>query len=63
MKRIDWSTLDDAGRREALARPRRRTEARVTDTVREIMEDVRRPRRRRRDRLEPEAGRRRPPAA
>ncbi|MFY8163067.1 MAG: histidinol dehydrogenase, partial [Brevundimonas sp.] len=41
MKRIDWSTLDDAGRREALARPRRRTEARVTDTVREIMDDVR----------------------
>jgi histidinol dehydrogenase len=41
MRRIDWSTLDDAGRREALARPRRRTETRVADTVREILEDVR----------------------
>jgi histidinol dehydrogenase len=41
MKRLDWSTLDAAGRIEALARPRRRTEARVSDTVREIMEDVR----------------------
>jgi hypothetical protein len=28
MKRLDWSTLDAAGRREALARPRSRTEAR-----------------------------------
>jgi histidinol dehydrogenase len=41
MKRLDWSTLDAAGRLEALARPRRRTETRVTDTVREIMDDVR----------------------
>ena len=41
MRRIDWSTLDAAGRREALARPQRRTEARVTDAVRGIMDDVR----------------------
>ncbi|MDP3800788.1 histidinol dehydrogenase [Brevundimonas sp.] len=41
MRRIDWSTLDIAGRIEALARPGRRTEARVGDTVREIMDDVR----------------------
>ena len=41
MKRIDWNTLDAAGRTEALARPQRRTETRVSDTVREIMEDVR----------------------
>ncbi|HYD26744.1 histidinol dehydrogenase [Brevundimonas sp.] len=41
MRRIDWSTLDAAGRREALARPTRRTEARVSDVVREIFDDVR----------------------
>ena len=41
MKRLDWSTLDSAGRREALARPSRRTETRVAATVREIMDDVR----------------------
>ncbi len=41
MKRFDWSTLDAAGRIEALARPQRRTEARVSDTVRGIMDDVR----------------------
>jgi histidinol dehydrogenase len=41
MRRIDWSTLDAPGRREALARPQRRTDARVSDTVREIMDDVR----------------------
>lgn len=40
MKRIDWSSLDAAGRKAALARPARRTEARVTDRVREIFEDV-----------------------
>ena len=40
MKRFDWITLDEAGRAEALARPRQRTETRVTDTVREIMDDV-----------------------
>ncbi|HYC98992.1 histidinol dehydrogenase [Brevundimonas sp.] len=40
MRRMDWSTLDAAGRREALARPARRTEARVSDVVREIFDDV-----------------------
>jgi len=41
MKRFDWNGLDAAGRVEALARPRQRTEARVTDTVREILDDAR----------------------
>lgn len=41
MRLIDWNALDAAGRREALARPARRTEARVTDVVREILDDVR----------------------
>ena len=41
MRLIDWSTLDPAGRREALARPARRTEARVSDAVRQIFDDVR----------------------
>jgi len=40
MKRLDWSSLDAAGRKSALARPRQRTEARVTDVVREIFDDV-----------------------
>jgi len=40
MKRFDWITLDEAGRAEALARPLQRTETRVTDTVREIIDDV-----------------------
>jgi len=40
MRRIDWSSLDAAGRREALARPARRSETRVTDGVRAIFEDV-----------------------
>ena len=40
MKRFDWITLDETGRAEALARPLQRTETRVTDTVREIMDDV-----------------------
>lgn len=40
MKRIDWSSLDAAGRKTALARPARRTEAQVTDRVREIFDDV-----------------------
>ena len=31
MKRIDWSSLDANGRREALARPRRRTESDVVE--------------------------------
>jgi len=41
MRVIDWSTLDATGRREALARPARRTEAHVTGVVREILDDVR----------------------
>ena len=40
MRRIDWSSLDAAGRREALARPARRTAGDVTDAVRRIMDDV-----------------------
>ncbi|QYF86149.1 histidinol dehydrogenase [Brevundimonas sp. PAMC22021] len=40
MKRIDWTSLDAAGRREALARPARRTAGDVTDAVRRIMDDV-----------------------
>ena len=41
MRLIDWNTLDADGRREALARPARRTENRVTEVVREILDDVR----------------------
>ena len=41
MRRIDWTALDAAGRREALARPARRTGTSVTDVVREILDDVR----------------------
>jgi len=41
MRRIDWNALDADGRREALARPARRAETRVTDVVREILDDVR----------------------
>jgi len=37
---IDWTTLDAAGRRGALTRPTRRAEARVSDVVREIFDDV-----------------------
>ncbi|PZO35858.1 MAG: histidinol dehydrogenase, partial [Alphaproteobacteria bacterium] len=40
MKRIDWSSLDAAGQREALARPSRRSERAVTDVVRKIFDDV-----------------------
>jgi histidinol dehydrogenase len=40
MQRIDWSSLDAAGRREALARPKRRSETRVSDVVRAIFNDV-----------------------
>ncbi|MGV3580625.1 histidinol dehydrogenase [Brevundimonas sp.] len=40
MKRIDWAKLDAAGRREALARPKRRSEANVVDAVRAIFDDV-----------------------
>lgn len=41
MQRIDWASLDSAGRKAALARPTQRTEGRVVDVVREIFEDVR----------------------
>jgi histidinol dehydrogenase len=41
MQRIDWASLDAAGRKAALARPTQRTESRVVDVVREIFEDVR----------------------
>jgi histidinol dehydrogenase len=41
MRRIDWSTLDAAGRRAALARPQRRADAGVTKGVRAILDDVR----------------------
>ena len=40
MRLVDWTTLDAAGRRDALARPSRRAEARVSDVVREILDDV-----------------------
>ena len=41
MKRIDWSSLDEAGKKAALARPARRTSGDVTGVVREILDDVR----------------------
>jgi histidinol dehydrogenase len=41
MKRIDWSSLDAAGKRAALARPAQRTAGDVTDVVRAILDDVR----------------------
>lgn len=40
MRRLDWFSLDAAARREALARPARRTDAQVTDGVRAIFDDV-----------------------
>ena len=40
-KRIDWASLDDAGKREALARPAQRTAADVSDVVGTILDDVR----------------------
>ncbi len=40
MRRIDWSSLDTAGRKDALARPRRRSETSVGDVVRKIFDDV-----------------------
>jgi len=40
MRQIDWTTLSAEAQREALARPAQRTEARVSDTVREIFDDV-----------------------
>ncbi|GAA0868317.1 histidinol dehydrogenase [Brevundimonas basaltis] len=41
MRLIDWTTLDAASRREALARPSRRTGTRVGGGVRDIFDDVR----------------------
>ena len=41
MKRIDWSSLDAAGKKAALARPARRTANDVTEVVRAILDDVR----------------------
>ena len=41
MKRIDWSKLDAAGQKDALARPKRRSETSVGDVVRAIFDDVR----------------------
>lgn len=40
MRRIDWSSLDAEGRRVALARPARRTDADVVGIVRRIFDDV-----------------------
>ncbi len=40
-KRIDWSSLDAAGKKAALARPARRTAGDVTEVVRAILDDVR----------------------
>jgi histidinol dehydrogenase len=40
MRQIDWTTLSAEEQREALARPAQRTEARVSDTVRAIFDDV-----------------------
>ncbi|WP_428156593.1 histidinol dehydrogenase [Brevundimonas sp.] len=40
-KRIDWSSLDAAGKTAALARPAQRTAGDVTDVVRTILDDVR----------------------
>ena len=41
MKLIDWSSLDAAGKRAALARPAQRTAGDVTEVVRAILDDVR----------------------
>jgi histidinol dehydrogenase len=40
MRQIDWATLSAEEQRVALARPAQRTEARVSDVVREIFDDV-----------------------
>jgi len=40
-KRIDWSSLDAAGKTAALARPAQRTAGDVTEVVRNILDDVR----------------------
>jgi len=42
VKRLDWSALNPAARRAALARPARRRDAAVTETVRRILEEVER---------------------
>lgn len=41
MRRIDWSSLDEAGRKAALARPARGADPRIEARVREILDDVR----------------------
>jgi histidinol dehydrogenase len=41
MRRLDWTSLDAAGRRDALARPARRSQADVVEAVRAILDDVR----------------------
>ena len=41
MKNLDWSRLDAAGRRSALARPAQRTDPDLQSAVRAIVEDVR----------------------
>lgn len=41
MRIFDWSRLDPAGRREALARPAQRSDPALKAAVREIVEDVR----------------------
>jgi len=40
MRRFDWSSLDATGRKDALARPKRRSETSVGDVVRAIFDDV-----------------------
>ena len=40
MRRIDWTALDAAGRKAALARPARRSDPALTDRVRDILADV-----------------------
>nr|WP_314437724.1 histidinol dehydrogenase [uncultured Brevundimonas sp.] len=40
-KRIDWSSLNPAGKKAALARPTQRTAGDVSDVVRTILDDVR----------------------
>lgn len=42
MKRLRWDALSEAEKKDALARPAQRRDARVTDTVRAIFEEVER---------------------
>jgi histidinol dehydrogenase len=42
VRTLDWTLLDSAGRREALARPAQRSDSALKAAVREIVEDVRR---------------------